>query len=72
MAPFDPGKVVVGFRILNSQNSSACGFQSLSLGVVGRLLDEPKAGTELERNLETPSHGQWALGRNWVNLLESV
>lgn len=66
MAPFDPGKVVVGFRILNSQNSSACGFQSLSLGVVGRLLDEPKAGTELERNLETPKHCSLGL-QSWIH-----
>ena len=66
MAPFDPGKVVVGFRILNSQSSSACGFQSLSLGVVGRLLDEPKAGTELERNLETPKHCSLGL-QSWIH-----
>jgi hypothetical protein len=66
MAPFDPSKVDVGFRILNSQNSSACGFQSLSLGVVGRLLDEPKAGTELERNLETPKHCSLGL-QSWIH-----
>ena len=65
MAPFDPRKVVVGFRILNSQNSSACGFQSLSR-VVGRLLDEPKAGTELERNLETPKHCSLGL-HSWIH-----
>ena len=43
------------------------GFQSLSLGVVGRLLDEPKAGTELERNLETPKHCSLGL-QSWIFL----